>query len=187
MKNKLLTYFPLLGFIFLALHFSITLLYVVPEPMMYERVQEASKKYTLPFFRQYWNLFSPVPTINKTLVYRVYTANGDTSQWLSPYTDDLQEHNKYRVTSAGRKVVLYSNLLYYLINETCSCKINQNKVFKGDTATSSFNALRYLIQREQPDAKYADIVVHCSQPKIPWLEQSVKKFSIVYPQIKLQP
>lgn len=183
--KKIITYFPLLGLCFLISHFTITLLYVIPEPMMYERVQHATKKYTHPFFRQYWNLFSPVPTVNKTLTYRLYYSSGDTSNWMSAYSDDLNNHYQYRITSAGRKVVLYSNLLYYLIHETCTCKINQNKVLKGDTATSSFNALRYLIRNDHAEAKYVDIVVDCSQAKTPWLEQSVKKFTIVYPKIKL--
>jgi hypothetical protein len=142
MRNFVRNYFPFFLLVLFIGHFSLSLIYSAPEQIVPEFIRQKTRGYTLPLFEQYWSLFAPAPKTNKHLFYR--TEKG---RWKSPTMELLTEARKNRLSSSSRKIVLYSNLLYYITEENCSCSKNKQRVVTGKP-TASFNALRYLLKRE---------------------------------------
>lgn len=180
MKDFIQKYIPFAGLLFLVVHFSLSLIYAAPEPLLPEKIQQQSRKYTLPLFEQYWSLFAPAPKINKHLFYRI-----DGGGWKSPTLELLAESRANRLSAAGRKQVLYSNLLYYLAEENCSCSKNKKQVVTG-RETSSFHALKYLLKSNLADPAHTrmDVAVWCDAYEQPFAGKK-ESFMIIYPGVQL--
>ncbi|HWY34752.1 MAG TPA: DUF5819 family protein, partial [Nitrosopumilaceae archaeon] len=180
-------YLPLVAFFFLVGHFSLILIYAFPPPLMLDKFQKQAQRYTEPLFEQYWSLFAPTPKINKSLYYRIIDEKNNPGPWLSPYNEDLKNHYSGRIFSSGRKVILYSDLLHFLLSETCPCKF-ENKFSLGNMSNSSFNALTFLIQKEignNNKKQKVDIAVVCSELIRPFEPASARGFILLYPAITL--
>ena len=180
MRSFTQKYLPVICLCFLLVHFSLSLIYAGPEQLLPDKLQQQSKKYTLPFFEQYWSLFAPAPKTNKHLFYRV-----NKGQWQSPTFQLLGKSRANRFSPSGRKIILYSNLLYYLVSENCSCSKNKQQVITG-RPSASFNALRYLLKKElrDPSPTELDIAVWTDVFEKPFAGKK-ESIMIVYPDVKL--
>ncbi|MFL5752110.1 MAG: hypothetical protein ACJ76F_01785 [Bacteroidia bacterium] len=153
MRSLILKYFPFVCAGFLLVHFTLSLIYAAPEQLLPAKVQLESKRYTLPLFEQYWSLFAPAPKTNKRLLVRI-----NKGPWQSPDLQLIMESHANRFSSSGRKEILYSNLLYYLVQENCSCSKNKQQVITG-RPSASFNALKYALKKELKTEEPIDVVV----------------------------
>jgi hypothetical protein len=130
--------------VFFIFHLVCTLLYTLPEKFVSKPLREFSFSYIYPLFNQGWALFAPAPTINKELWVCYQHKNGKWSKWQQPFSNNLQNHQKFRITGDSKIVLAQSSILYYLEKENW-LKFGQTVELNGDTNSVYFSALKFAV------------------------------------------
>lgn len=132
--------------LFLIIHTSLTLLYVLPENLTPSTLKEKSKSYIAPLFDQGWSLFAPVPEVNKK-VYVSYFKNNKWSGWETPFDKYLYAHQSSRISANAKIILSVSSTLHYLYNENAE-QLREKKNISGNISSGYFKVLKYAVERE---------------------------------------
>lgn len=101
------------AFVFVVFHFTMIVLYAMPESLAPSSFNRVSKPYVEPIFTQRWSMFAPCPVIDGKVEVKYYFQNGSTD-WISPTEDARKWHGRLRGTHHGELVLAESNLMYWL-------------------------------------------------------------------------
>jgi hypothetical protein len=79
----------------LVMHFTLTLVYSIPDVKFPESLKQASNNYMVPWFHQGWKLFAPdVPNYQVFLRYKV-PKEGKWGSWQEPHAlDSFRNHSR---------------------------------------------------------------------------------------------
>lgn len=137
-------FFAFFLIVFFVFHLVCTLLHTLPEKYVFKSLKSFSFSYTNPLFNQGWALFAPPPSVNKELWICYQYKNGNWSKWEQPFSKNLQNHQKFRITGDSKIVLAQSNILYYLEKENL-LKFGQTVELNGDTNSVYFLALKFAV------------------------------------------
>ncbi len=170
-------------FLFLIIHTSFTLLYVLPENLVPFSLKEKSKKYIAPLFDQGWGLFAPVPEVNKK-VYVSYFKNNKWSGWEAPFNKYLYAHQSNRVSANAKIVLSTSSILHYLYNENAE-QLEEKKNISGNISSGYFKVLKHEVVQELTNKsgspKKIKLLVVYSKANC----NSNQMYSIYYPEFEI--
>lgn len=134
-----------------AWHVFATVLYVGPKNVFKQKLQVIVEDYMEPIFYQSWHLFSPNPGISSISLW--VNCDSKTEDWFDSTEDLQEEHNAYRVTSAGKLLYVYRALasdLYHEVKdiirddcETSTQKCIDDSILKCKTTTEYERAIVY--------------------------------------------
>ena len=133
--------------LFLVVHVSFTLLYVLPKNMVAPAVKAGVGRYINPLFDQGWALFAPVPRVNKKVYVSYLQSNKQWSKWQDPFQSYLNKHQSNRFTANGKIVLLVSSTLHYLHFENADL-LRDKKIVHGNTTSGYYQVLNYEVKQE---------------------------------------
>ena len=166
--------------LFLIIHTSFTLLYVLPENISSVYLKEKSKKYITPLFDQSWSLFAPVPELNKKVFVSFQLKDGGWSLWEEPFVNYLHEHQSNRFSANAKIVFSISNTLHYLYNENATVLGEKGNII-GNSSSGYFKVLASAVKNkfgdERKEFEKIKILVVYTQANC----SSKKMYSIYYP------
>ncbi len=182
MKNfRIVIIFSLI--LFLVIHTSFTLMYVLPENISSVYLKEKSKSYISPMFDQSWSLFAPVPEVNKKVFVCYQMKNEKWSGWEEPFVSYLYAHQSSRISANAKIVFSISNTLHYLYNENAST-LSEKENIVGNYSSGYFkvlaNAVKNKLRHENKESQKLKILVVYSKANC----SSKKMYSIYYPEFE---
>lgn len=90
------------GLLALALHFTLTLLYLHPISVVGLGSRDAVTQYMEPYFQQRWTLFAPDPPLDDRRLDYQCEFDGEITAWTSRTAGLLRTHARFRVGPAAR-------------------------------------------------------------------------------------
>ncbi|MEO8759262.1 MAG: DUF5819 family protein [Bacteroidia bacterium] len=133
--------------LFLIIHVLFTLVYTLPENIIYSSIKQKASIYINPLFNQGWALFAPTPQVNKKVYVSYLQDDNKWSVWQNPFKKYLAKHQLHRFTANGKIVLMQSNTLHYLYFENEELFKTKN-VVEGDTTSGFYNVLKYEVTQE---------------------------------------
>jgi hypothetical protein len=128
------------------IHLACTLLYVLPQEVIPEKVSASVTGYMSPLFNQGWALFAPVPTANRKVFVSYLKKDNTWSAWQDPFSEFKRKHWQHRYTGYGKLVLMQSTSLHNLYYEN-EDSLNKKSVFFGDKNTECFKVLRHEVEQ----------------------------------------
>lgn len=138
--------------LFLIIHTSFTLLYVLPENISSDYLKEKSKGYITPLFDQSWSLFAPVPEVNKKVFVSYQYKNNEWSEWENPFANYVYAHQSGRMSANAKIVFSISNTLHYLYNENVAALAENGNII-GNNSSGYFKVLSSAVKNRLSDER----------------------------------
>lgn len=168
--------------LFLIVHTSFTLLYVLPQNISPPLLKEKSKIYMAPLFDQSWSLFAPVPEVNKKVYVSYLKSNAQWSGWEDPFAGYLYAHQSNRLSANAKIVFSLSNTLHYLYNENADL-LKEKKNIVGNNSSGYFKVLKHAIETELKNKDYTKIKIRVVFTKASCENKQI--YSIYYPEFEI--
>lgn len=100
------------------LHFSMTILHVLPDNYISSRTESYSHLWCFPIFHQGWALFAPEPQSKHKRMEMRYASEDVWTDWMRAERICMDEHIKYRVTHYSKLCQTTQNTIYFLWQDT---------------------------------------------------------------------
>jgi hypothetical protein len=133
LRKYILKFISILGLILLAGHFTLVSVAVAPYSWSQPDIYYVADRYVKPQFRQYWQLFAPVPQENSRLYYRCYSDG----MWHGQIS--LDKEMKSLGSRLAQRVAL--RCAHYLAAETrksTAVNSDETKSYRVVKASSSY-------------------------------------------------
>jgi hypothetical protein len=170
--------------LFLVIHISCTLFYVLPDNLVPVFLKQKSKNYIAPLFDQGWGLFAPVPEVNKKVYVSYLKNNKRWSGWEAPFDEYYEKHHINRISASGKIILSVSGTLHHLYNENV-VELKTKKNVVGNISSGYFKVLHEAVRNKlmwqyKDNTNLRMLVVYttanCNQPQV---------YSIYYPEFEI--
>ncbi|HXB40846.1 MAG TPA: hypothetical protein VNZ49_09915 [Bacteroidia bacterium] len=133
--------------LFLVIHTLCTVIYVLPQNFTPPFFYNKAKTYIAPVFNQSWNLFAPVPEINRTVFVSYCDKENKWTDWSDPFSHYQYEANANRLSVSEKMVLAKSSTLHYIYEENKEA-LAKKKMLAGNSGSGYFSVLKHMVQRE---------------------------------------
>lgn len=93
-----------------AVHVVCTALYLLPRNPLTAVWDGPVRAYMEPLFSQRWLLFAPEPATNSLKLWSRYDCGGSWTRWRDPAAPLLEEHQRNRLSPAGKQLYVANGL-----------------------------------------------------------------------------
>lgn len=174
--SKRLRWFALALAVFVAVHFTATLVYTVPDVPIDPRIQHRAAMYMKPMFHQGWKLFAPdVPTCNPVLQFRLSRRGEWTSYQKVLREDEVLAHPK--LTYTVHKLAVY---LMNALRVQCGDTPNREALHQRAFESGSFARCVSFTSRVHADSECDSLQLRLVLAHIPAFKSDALPDSTVF-------